>query len=282
MRSKPSSRLEAVVAALEQIAPPELAEEWDNVGLLVEPARAGQRVRRIVLTIDLTEPVLEEALARHAELIVAYHPPIFTPLLRLTRATPTGRMLLAAVGRGVAIYSPHTALDSAPGGLNDWLADGLGAGLRRSLLPPRASCEFSPSDASDSPVAGQGREVHLSRAVTLATLVRRIKEHLGLAKLRVARAERHAGGEAIGSVALCAGAGSSVLMDASADLLLTGEMKHHDVLAALASGRSVILCEHSSSERGYLPVLGERLSACLGGDVAVTVSRRDNDPMVIR
>lgn len=123
-----------VAAALQALAPLELAEQWDRVGLLLEPA-ARVAVRRILVALDLTEPVLEEALACRAEMVVAYHPPLFEPLAALRWGNPRERVLLRAAAAGLALYSPHTALDAARGGMADWLAEGLGPGAVRALRP---------------------------------------------------------------------------------------------------------------------------------------------------
>ena len=109
-----------LVTALESIAPTRYAEAWDNVGLLVgDPA---QPVTRVMLTIDLTPDVAREVAAERCDAIVAYHPPIFHAMKRIV----AGSVIFDAVRSGVAIYSPHTALDTAPGGVNDLLADAIG------------------------------------------------------------------------------------------------------------------------------------------------------------
>ena len=122
-----------LVAAMQRIAPVELAEDWDNVGLLV--GSAGHRVRRILLCIDLTESVLDEAVRKKADAIVAYHPPIFSARKTITDADAGGRILLRAMASGMAIHSPHTAADAALNGVNDWLAEGVGDGARHALIP---------------------------------------------------------------------------------------------------------------------------------------------------
>ena len=119
-------RLSALLEILRALAPEGLAEPWDRVGLQV--GDLGQSVRKAVLCIDLTETVLREAIEGHAELVVAYHPPIFEPLTHLRSDTWKGRMLVEATRCGVAIYTPHTALDAATGGVNDWLASQVGEG----------------------------------------------------------------------------------------------------------------------------------------------------------
>ena len=107
--------------AMEQIAPTWTAEEWDNVGLLA--GDSAWPAQRILLTIDLTGPVLDEAVRRKTDVILAYHPPVFRPVKRMViDRTDQAGIAAEAVSRRIAIYSPHTALDAAPGGPNDLLA----------------------------------------------------------------------------------------------------------------------------------------------------------------
>ena len=125
--------LKIVVAKLKQLAPCSLAEDWDNVGLLVEPS-SPHLVNSILLTNDLTDAVVEEAKEMvHSEekvdLIVSYHPPIFKPLKRLTQSSAKERMIVWALENRVAIYSPHTSCDSVWHGVNDWLVSGCGEGV---------------------------------------------------------------------------------------------------------------------------------------------------------
>jgi dinuclear metal center YbgI/SA1388 family protein len=140
-------QLSALVETLEQIAPPEFAEPWDNVGLLAgDPA---QSIRGILLTIDYTREVAEEAASAGCDLVISYHPPIFQGLKKVT----AGNVVFDAIRRGVAIYSPHTALDVANGGTNDMLADVIGMTERQPLRlsEPKASnyklVVFTPRDA---------------------------------------------------------------------------------------------------------------------------------------
>ncbi len=115
-------KVSSVCRAMEEIAPGHLAQEWDNVGLLL--GDAGQEVGKLLLCIDLTAEVLAEAQDCEAQMVIAYHPVIFKPLSRLTReACP---VVWEAARRNLAVYSPHTALDVAQGGPNDMLARVLG------------------------------------------------------------------------------------------------------------------------------------------------------------
>lgn len=109
--------LQIIIDALERIAPLQYAEPWDNVGLLA--GDPNQKITGIMLCIDLTTEILAEAAANHCNLIIAYHPPIFKPVTRLT----ANNIVFSAIQKNIAIYSPHTALDCAPGGVNDVLAE---------------------------------------------------------------------------------------------------------------------------------------------------------------
>jgi dinuclear metal center YbgI/SA1388 family protein len=115
-------QLRDFVDAMEKIAPTRHAESWDNVGLLV--GDVSQQVARAILTIDYTPEVACEAAGEKCDLIIAYHPPIFAALKRVT--SDSAGAVFDAIRRDVAIYSPHTALDVADGGTNDVLADVLG------------------------------------------------------------------------------------------------------------------------------------------------------------
>jgi len=371
--------LTEVLRALEQLAPLQLAEDWDNVGLLIDPREAGREldVTRILVTIDATDRVVDEAIRLRADLLVAYHPPLFRPQKRWSARAQ--RLPFAAARHDFAVYSPHTALDAAAGGLNDWLAEAFGTCRSEPIVPVTrtalgaecklvvfvpeaqqdtlraalaragagrignyAECSFGlngegtffgqegtnpavggalqlervrevrlemvcdraalpaiqaaiaehhpyeepawdvyPLLPAPSPTTGAGRRLKLEQPLTLEKVIQRVKQHLGVAQLRVAASPEHQRGAPIQHVALGAGAAGSLLDGAaSAELILTGEMRHHDVLAHLQRGRSVVLSEHTHTERGYLPRLRDRLLAALTDSVEIFVSEVDEDPLV--
>lgn len=123
----------AVAAALSRLAPPALAADWDNTGLLVgDPAGPADR---ILTCLTVTASVVEEAVAERVQLIVSHHPVLFRGAKRLTADSPDGRLLLPLVRAGVAVYSPHTRFDNCPGGINDGLCVRLGLTAVRPLRP---------------------------------------------------------------------------------------------------------------------------------------------------
>src|SRR6185295_4799585 len=123
--------VESVSAFLEEFAPPILAEEWDNVGLLV--GDRPQAVSRVMTCLTLTGASVAEAIDDRAQLVVTHHPLPFKPLKRITTDNTTGRLLWQLIRAGVAIYSPHTAFDSTAAGINQRLAERLELGDIGSL-----------------------------------------------------------------------------------------------------------------------------------------------------
>lgn len=176
-------------------------------------------------------------------MIITYHPIWFRPLSRLNGRDAISRVILKCAFHGIPIFSPHTALDSTVGGINDWLISGVGQGTI-SILQPNPAIEGT----------GQGRKAELDEQVSLSTLIERIKIHLSLSHVRVALAsdkrhnpmkdpmEAHRQLETcvVKSVACVAGSGGSVLRGVEADVYLTGEMTHHDILASNSSGKHQI------------------------------------------
>jgi dinuclear metal center YbgI/SA1388 family protein len=354
-----------LMRAMEHIAPTRFAAAWDNVGLIV--GDASSELTRVLLTIDCTRAVLEDAVRGGFGAVVSYHPPIFEGQKRFLAGSPA----FEAARAGIAIVSPHTALDVADGGTNDVLADALGMTDRAPLRPVQApevayklvtfvpaehadavsravfdagagrigkysSCSFRApgtgtffGEEGTSPAVGragrleQAAELRLETVVpidradvvralraahpyeepafdlvrlsappegrglgrvgnvpraTVRELAERVKRALGVDHVLVAGSlERE-----ITRAAVCAGSGADLVTDAlraGAQLLLTGELRHHDALAATAAGLDVLCTRHSTSERPALAVLQRRLSELLPG-VTVERSREDRDPFV--
>ncbi|KAK3560103.1 hypothetical protein QTP86_033884 [Hemibagrus guttatus] len=161
-----------------------------------------------------------------------------------------------------------------------------------SELTPAVQAILSNATASQSlnitqvqqpplPGCGQGRHAVLDEPISTAAVLQRVKKHLGLPYLRLALGNQKTLDSEVKSVAVCAGSGASVLQGVKADLYITGEMSHHEVLDAVSKGTSVILSEHSNSERGFLRVFKERLAARLPDSVSVIISQKDRDPLQV-
>ncbi|KAK7184602.1 NIF3-like protein [Paraphaeosphaeria sporulosa] len=311
--SAPFSR--AVVRAMKKLYPEALADNsWDNTGLLLEapfvPTR--RQSNNVLLTIDLTKAVADEAIELNSSIIIAYHPIIFRGLKSITLANSQQQTLLRLASHGISVYSPHTAVDAAPGGLGDWLADivtgnkktpglekseaGSDAGntqkkededpfvedkrpkrptwalahhpssmqttfrlgsqstplstiphTRKPIIPQSPELETHPG-------AGMGRVVTFDTPQPLPALLDRIGRGLNNPKgFPIAIPQTAQMSElTIRSVGICAGSGASLLSHLDVDLLFTGEMSHHEALAAIEKGQVVINLFHSNSERGFL------------------------------
>ncbi len=126
-----------------------------------------------------------------------------------------------------------------------------------------------------------GRLIRLSEPITINRVVELVKSHLKLQHVRLATADNAENDMNVETIALCAGSGASLLKNVKADVFLTGEMSHHEVLDAVHRGTSVILCEHSNTERGFLSKWKEVLHSVLGEDVQIDVSLNDHDPLQV-
>jgi dinuclear metal center YbgI/SA1388 family protein len=215
---------------------------WDNTGLLLEsPHRSDLVASRpkkhvVLLTIDLTRSVVDEAIALRSSMIITYHPIIFRPMKSLTFADSQQESLLRLAQEGISVYSPHTAVDATIGGVNDWLAEGISGGKANEESREVIEKVNGPEGFEDS---GMGRIVVLKEATELGELVKRVKAHLGMEKLMVADGTA---GRKIKKLALCAGSGGSMFKNLDVDLFFTGELSHHEALAAKEKGISVISC----------------------------------------
>lgn len=261
--------LSHVMTVLDELAPLRYAESWDNVGLLV--GDPGAAIDRVLVTVDYTADVAAEAVAAGATLVVAYHPPLFAAVKRAPHDAPW----VDAVRRGIALYSPHTALDVAREGTNDFLADacGVSASLRSPLRP-----FASKAGRAEPPGIGLGRVGDVA-TTTRRDLVERVKAKLGLSYVLVAGP---VASEAT-RVAVAAGAGGELLEDAvraGANVFVTGEVRHHDALSAARRGVTVVATLHSNSERAAVRAYAGRLAALLPG-VDVTTSAADADPFTV-
>lgn len=257
--------LKEVVSALIKFADTSLAASWDNVGLLVEPTEP-KKVSSILLTNDLTEDVMDEAIELKTDLIITYHPLIFVPLKSVTTSTWKERIVARCLENKIAVFSPHTSFDSIKGGVNDWLAEAFELESSKPIQPNENNETY-----------GFGRLCTLKNRISIDEAVNLIKQRTSLKYVRLARA-RNADGY-INTVALCAGAGQSVLKDISADLYLTGEMLHHEILNAVHCGTHVVLTNHSDSERGFLKIFASILDRSLHNSVKICVSQADRDPL---
>ena len=356
-----------VLNHLAQLAPLHLAASWDRVGLLVgDPDRVAHRV---MTCLDVTDDTAAEAVDRQADLVVTHHPVLFEPARTLVASDPGSRRLLALIRADVAVYSAHTAYDSAQGGINDQLAGLLelhqvrpleaapgptqyklvvfvpepdlprvqqalfdaGAGvigqyrecsyrvegtgtffgtdsthpavgvrgrreqvselrlevvcssdalraavdaMRRAHSYEEPAYEVYPLEPVSTDV-GTGRVGDLAEPRPLADVANRLQHELSAPTVRLADAGR----KHVQRVGVGCGAGGSLIasaVDAGCELFVTGEARHHDLLAARSQGVAVVLVGHYHSERFAMVTLAERLADLTG--LEVWASRRESPP----
>lgn len=252
-----------VVDVMQQLAPVELAESWDNVGLLI--GDRGARVERVLTCLTVTPDVVAEAIDQQASLLVSHHPLPFDPLRSITSDTTVGRMLLDLIRHGIAVYSAHTAFDSARAGINQHLAIGLGL---QQIAPLIA--------APDDPEVGVGRCGDADQSLTLRELAERAKAFLGLQTVRIVGPEE----APVSRIAVACGSGGSMLDAArlaKCNGFVTGEATFHACLSAAAADVGVVLLGHYASERFALESLADYLGDQLA-KIDVRPSERDADP----
>lgn len=253
---------------LEERYPSRLAEEWDNVGLLLGDRAGG--VTRIMTCLTLTPESVEEAVRERAELVVTHHPLPFRPIKALTSDSVAGNSIWKLARAGVAVYSPHTALDSAAEGINQQLADQLGLRDTRPLAP-----DVSGNDAA----VGAGRWGNLPAPESVADFGKRLQAMFPGALIRRGPLT----GKRCQRVAVACGSGGSLLSAAvrnACDTLVTGEATFHTCLEAAAQGVQLWLVGHYQSERFALEGLAERLRSAFAG-CQVWASHDEHDPLVI-
>jgi len=253
---------------LDAFAPLRLAEPWDNVGLLLGDRQ--HPVSSIMTCLTVTAATVEEAVSRGAELIVVHHPLPFVALKRLTTDSPDGRSLWSLAGAGISIYSPHTAFDSAPEGINQRLAVGIGLAEVEPLT--------TRIEDVDGRRLGAGRCGRLMPPTPLAVVADRVKHFLRIERLQVV-GSLHAH---VTKIAVGCGSAGELLADArraECDCFVTGEARFHTALEAEGTGMALVLAGHYASERFAVEWLAELLAREFPA-THVWASTNERDPLL--
>lgn len=248
-----------VYEAMQAIAPLELAEHWDNPGLLVD---CGGQMHRVLAALDITPEVVAEAAAKQCEMIVSHHPVIFDPLKKINPQDVPFQLVQA----GISAICMHTNLDAAEGGVNEVLAGIFGM---RDWEVFADGC-------------GRVGEVE---PITVPELARKAQAVLG------GRCNRPRSGPAVQvkfadtgktvkRLAVISGAGGSMFEDAlavGADCLLTGEANHHAAIDAVRLGLSLVAAGHYATEFPVCAAIADRLRTAFP-ELEVRVSGENRDP----
>ena len=224
---------EALLAAMEEIAPRALAESWDNVGLLID---CGQGFyKKALFALELTEEVAKEAEELGADLLVTHHPVMLFGVKRLDQATAESRAMLRLVQNGVSMFAAHTNFDCCATGTNALLAEELGLLNVQPMLP------------AEGGAVGMGRVGELPAPLRFEEFARQV------ARVLKAEGVRTAGDPArvVRCVAVCTGAGLMVkeALRAGAEVIVTGDVKHHQAAEAVGQGLWVVDAGHFETEQ---------------------------------
>ena len=243
---------------LHRLAPPELAEPWDNTGLLL--GDSNREAGSVLVCLDVTLAVLHEAIVHHCQAVISHHPPIFKPLARIDLSEPSGKILQTAIVHGIALIACHTNLDSAAGGVSDALAHALGL----------TGCQPLQAIAGHAG-AGLGRIGQYSAPVASEEFLRRVMAATANPALPIAGEMP----ETIKTVALCGGSGSELAPLAQklgADVYLSGEIKHSTARWAWESAFCIIDGGHWGTERLAIDLLADWL-----GGLGIAVHRAETE-----
>ena len=248
-----------IYAEMQRYAPLELAESWDNPGLLVD---CGRGVSRVLVTLDITPEVVEEAAAGGCELIVSHHPVIFSPLKKLTPRDVSFQL----VQKGISAICMHTNLDAAEGGVNEVLAGIFGMKDMETFAE------------------GCGR-VGAIEEITVPELARKAQQELAVrcnapAAGPAVQVKFADAGRPVKRLAVISGAGGSLFAEAiaeGADCLLTGEANHHAAIDAVRLGLSLVAAGHYATEFPVTAAVAAALRTALP-ELEVLVSTENRDP----
>ena len=256
-------RIHEIVSAFEAVAPLTLQESYDNSGLIV--GEMGAQVSKALLCLDSTEAVVDEAIAKGCDLIIAHHPIVFGGLKRFTGGDYVQRALIKAIRNNIAIYACHTNLDNVlRGGVNERIAQQLGFEAERVLRPIGADLGsfFGIGGLDDSDVfrtAGAGVLCNLQKPMNVLDFLQHLKAKMGVEVVKYTKCDV----EMVSKVAICGGAGSFLIGDAlraGADAFITSDVKYHEFFDA--EGK-MLLCDigHYESEKYTIDLFSNILSA---------------------
>lgn len=242
-----STTIADISSFLESVAPLDLQEAYDNSGLLI--GSPDEEVKGIVICLDCTEEVIDEAVRKGCNLVISHHPAIFYGLKRITGQNPTERLVQKAIREEVAVYAIHTNLDNVLlNGVNQRIARQLGMEIDGILRPKEGSFE-----------TGAGIIAYFPEAMAEVSFLQLLKDRMQAEVIRHTRLK----GKAIQRVAICGGSGSFLLEDAfrsGVDALVTADYKYHGFFDA--DGK-LLVCDigHYESEQYTINLLQELISS---------------------
>lgn len=234
-----------IIALLQEQSPERFACEWDNVGLLV--GDFAQEVSKIYIALDATEEGIDEAIAEKADLLLTHHPLIFKGLKRINTEDFTGRRVLKLVENHISCYAMHTNFDVKG------MAELAAASMRLSecaILD--VTCQ------GEAGFEGIGRVGMLPAEITLEQCITQVKQAFAVDTVKVFGDLK----QPVRKAAICPGSGKSVISSAlcaGADVLITGDIDHHEGIDAAAQGLAIVDAGHYGVEKLFIPYMVQYL-----------------------
>lgn len=254
-----------IIDKLTELAPVSMACDWDNPGLLA--GRSGKEVQKILLALDATDEVVEEAVRTGADLLLTHHPLIFKPVKKINDEDFIGRRLLKLIQSDISYYAMHTNFDAAPGCMADLAADRLGLKYQQILEP--MGKVLDPVSGREK-AYGIGKYGELETELTIQELAEHIKRMYEIPFVTVYTDKfSH---KKVKRVAICPGAGGSTIqaaLTAQADVYVTGDISHHTGIDSVAGGMAVIDAGHYGIEHIFMDFMEKYLKEKLEGNIII-------------
>ncbi len=256
-------RCDRILEALYEIMPANYAYSWDNVGLLA--GRSQKEAAKVLVCLDLTEELIDKAIEDKVDLIVSHHPMIFSAIKQVNDTDIVGRKLIKLISADISYIAMHTNYDVAPGCMADESASLIGLkGITLNLHPD--------TEVGAAKGLGIGKVGDLKEAVSVNELAELIKKSFNLSHIRVF----DKGDEALVSrIAISPGSGKNMYKAAhrqGADLLISGDISHHDAIDALELGIITIDAGHLGIEKIFIELMAKQLKAI---DNALEIIKED-------
>jgi len=255
-------KISKLLEAFEQLAPLHMAEEWDNVGMLVGTEE--KEVKKIYVALDVTDEVIEDAISKEADLLITHHPLIFKTLKRITDEDFTGRRIIQLIKNDITYYAMHTNFDVM-----------IMADLAAAYLKLNQTEILEKTDETH----GIGKIGFLPKPMTMEELCEYVKEVFSIESVKVFGDSK----EKIEKVVIMPGSGKSYIKNtikSQAQVMITGDIDHHEGLDAVASGLCIIDAGHYGIEHIFVKYMKEYIEQKYD-DVSV-FTEQTNAPFKIR
>lgn len=230
-----------VIRELELNFPKNLAEEWDNVGLLIGDNK--REINKVQFSLDATEKAIDNAIENGVDMLITHHPMIFKGIKNIDYSTVLGRKIIKLIENRINLYTLHTNLDSALNGLNDYIIKELGVKNSKVI-----------DENINGENCGIGRVYKLNKETTIASYIKLLKEKLEIENVRLVGEES----SLIRKIAIVNGSGMSYwrkVKKLDVDLFITGDVGYHEALDAMESGLNLIDIGHFEGEKCFAQLL---------------------------